>query len=315
MAWVPGVHAAPDESTTSFPSKPVRFVIPFAPGGATDIIGRVLATALTKQTGQSFYVENRAGANGNIANDYVAKAAPDGYTLLFNTSSIVLSPALYKKLSYNVKTDFEPVMLTSVVPLVLSVNPSVPAQTAAEFVAYAKANPGKLSFSSAGSGNVTHMGAYLFLQKMGIDATHVPYKGSGPSVVATMAGEVQFNTEPLNVVLPLVKDKRLRALAVTTLKRVDTLPDVPTLAEAVGLPGFEAGAWQGILAPAKTPPAIVARINAEVAKALAEPAVKATLAEQGAQILGSTPKEYGAYLKAELERWSGVVKSSGVVLD
>jgi len=303
------------DSPSSYPSRPVRMVIPFSPGGATDIIARVLATALTRQTGQNFLVENRAGANGNIANEFVAKSAPDGYTLLINTSSIVLSPALYKKLNYDVLSDFEPVMLTSVVPLVLAVNPSVPVKTASQFVDYAHSQPGKLFYSSAGNGNVTHMALYMLLQKLDIQATHVPYKGSGPSVVATTAGEVQFSMEPLSVVLPMIKSNRLIALAVTTTKRVDALPDTPTVAEALAMQGFEAGAWQGILAPAKTPPTIIAKLNAEIGKALADPTVRNTLAEQGAQILGSTPNEYGAYLKAELDRWSIVVKSSGVTLE
>ena len=302
------------QSVTGFPSKPIKIVVPFPPGGATDIIARVIAQKLTEQMGQSVIVENKAGANGNIAHEFVARAQPDGYTLLYNTSSIALSPALYKKLAYDVRTDFAPVILTSAVPLLLSVNPAVPANNIKEFIALLRAKPNALSYGSAGIGNITHLGSFLFLQSQGLVATHVPYKGSGPSVIATVAGEVQFNMEPLAVGLQYAKDKRIRPLAVTNLKRSSVLPDVPTLNESV-MPGFEVGAWQGILAPAKTPPEIVSLLNAEVTKALASAEVREKLQAQGAELLGSTPEQYAAYLKSEVERWSKVVKSSGVQFD
>ena len=302
------------QSADGFPNRPIKIVVPFPPGGATDIIARVIAQKLTEQMGQAVIVENKAGANGNIAAEFVAKAQPDGYTLLYNTSSIALSPALYKKLGYDVRTDFAPVILTSAVPLLLSVNPSVPANNVKEFIDLLRAKPNALSYGSAGIGNITHLGSFLFLQSQGLVATHVPYKGSGPSVVATIAGEVQFNMEPLTVGLSSAKDKRIRPLAVTNLKRSAILPDVPTLNETV-MPGFEVATWQGILAPAKTPPEIVSRLNAEVTKALASPDVREKLQAQGADLLGSTPEQYGAYLKAEVERWSKVVKSSGVQFD
>jgi tripartite-type tricarboxylate transporter receptor subunit TctC len=302
------------QSVTGFPSKPIKIVVPFPPGGATDIIARVIAQKLTEQMGQSVIVENKAGANGNIAHEFVARAQPDGYTLLYNTSSIALSPALYKKLAYDVRTDFAPVILTSAVPLLLSVNPAVPANNIKEFIALLRAKPNALSYGSAGIGNITHLGSFLFLQSQGLVATHVPYKGSGPSVIATVAGEVQFNMEPLAVGLQYAKDKRIRPLAVTNLKRSSVLPDVPTLNESV-MPGFEIATWQGILAPAKTPPEIVNRLNAEVTKALASPEVREKLQAQGAELLGSTPEQYAAYLKSEVERWSKVVKASGVAFD
>ncbi len=302
------------QSADGFPSRPIRIVVPFPPGGATDIIARVIAQKLTEQMGLPIIVENKAGANGNIAAEFVAKAQPDGYTLLYNTSSIALSPALYKKLGYYVRTDFAPVILTSAVPLLLSVNPSVPANNVKEFIDLLRAKPNALSYGSAGIGNITHLGSFLFLQSQGLVATHVPYKGSGPSVVATIAGEVQFNMEPLTVGLSSAKDKRIRPLVVTNLKRSAILPDVPTLNETV-MPGFEVATWQGILAPARTPPEIVNRLNAEVTKALASPDVREKLQAQGADLLGSTPEQYAAYLKAEVERWSKVVKSSGVQFD
>ncbi len=302
------------QSAVGFPNKPIKIVVPFPPGGATDIIARVIGQKISEQMGQSVIVENKAGANGNIASEFVAKAAPDGYTLLYNTSSVALSPALYKKLNFNVLTDFAPVVLSSAVPLLLTVNPSVAADNIKDFIDLLRAKPNALSYGSAGIGNITHLGSFLFLQSQGLVATHVPYKGSGPSVVATVAGEIQFNMEPLTVGLSYVKDKRIKALAVASLKRVPMLPEVPTMSESL-MPGFEVGTWQGILAPAKTPPEIVNRLNAEVMKALAAPDVREKLQAQGAEILGSTPEQYAAYIKAEIERWGLVIKSSGVQFD
>ena len=302
------------QSAVGYPNKPIKIVVPFPPGGATDIIARVIGQKISEQMGQSVIVENKAGANGNIASEFVAKAPPDGYTLLYNTSSVALSPALYKKLNFNVLTDFAPVVLSSAVPLLLSVNPSVAADNIKDFIDLLRAKPNALSYGSAGIGNITHLGSFLFLQSQGLIATHVPYKGSGPSVVATVAGEIQFNMEPLTVGLAYVKDKRIKALAVTSLRRVAVLPEVPTMSESV-MPGFEVGTWQGILAPARTPPEIVSRVNAEVMKALAAPDVREKLQAQGAEVLGSTPEQYAAYIKAEVERWGKVVKSSGVQFD
>jgi len=302
------------QSAGAYPNRPVKIVVPFPPGGATDIIARVIGQKISEQMGQAVIIENKAGANGNIASEFVAKAPPDGYTLIYNTSSVALSPALYKKLNFDVRTDFAPVILTSAVPLLLTVNPSVPADNIKEFIELLRAKPNALSYGSAGIGNITHLGSFLFLQSQNLVATHVPYKGSGPSVVATVAGEIQFNMEPLAVGLSYVKDKRIKALAVTSLKRVSVLPDVPTMSESV-MPGFEVGTWQGIMAPAKTPAEIVNRLNAEVMKALAAPDVRDKLQAQGAEILGSTPEQYAAYLKSEVERWSKVVKSSGVQFD
>ena len=302
------------QSAVGFPNKPIKIVVPFPPGGATDIIARVIGQKISEQMGQSVIVENKAGANGNIASEFVAKAPPDGYTLLYNTSSVALSPALYKKLNFNVLTDFAPVVLSSAVPLLLTVNPSVAADNIKDFIDLLRAKPNALSYGSAGIGNITHRGSFLFLQSQGLIATHVPYKGSGPSVVATVAGEIQFNMEPLTVGLSYVKDKRIKALAVASLKRVPMLPEVPTMSESL-MPGFEVGTWQGILAPAKTPPEIVNRLNAEVMKALAAPDVREKLQAQGAEILGSTPEQYAIYIKAEIERWGLVIKSSGVQFD
>ncbi|HMS04206.1 MAG TPA: tripartite tricarboxylate transporter substrate binding protein [Burkholderiaceae bacterium] len=317
LAALPVTLAMPSawaQAPGGYPDKPIRLVIAFPPGGPTDLVARVLAQKLGEQMGQSVVVDNKPGANGNIAAEFVVKAPADGYTLFYNTSAIALSPALYKKLAYDPAADLAPVMLCAVIPLVLSVHPSVPAQTVQEFVAYLKANPGKLSYGSAGNGNITHLGAHMFLQANGLSAQHVPYKGSAPALTDLVAGQTQFTTDTLNSSLPFIRDKRLRALAVTGANRSALLPDVPTLAETV-MPGFEVGAWQGLTVPAKTPPEIVRRLHAELGKALAAPDVRAKLAQQGADPLGSTSEAYGRYIKSEIERWTKVVRQTGASLE
>jgi tripartite-type tricarboxylate transporter receptor subunit TctC len=298
----------------AYPSKPITLLVPFPPGGPTDLVARVLAKKMSEQMGQSIVIDNKPGANGNIAAVAAAKAPADGYTVLYNTSSITLSPALYKNLAYDVQRDLAPVALTAVVPLALVVNPGVPVNNVREFIAYAKANAGKLSYGSAGNGNVTHLAAFQLVRHHDIDATHVPYRGSAPADVDLVAGQIQFMTDTINSVMPFLKEKRLKLLAVTTSQRMSLFPDVPTLSETV-MPGFEAGAWQGIMVPVNTPKAVVQRLNAEINKALQSAEVKERLALQGAEPLGSTSEEYGAYVKKELARWAAVVKATGVTLE
>ena len=302
------------QTPVAFPDKPIRMVLPFPPGGPTDLVARVLAQKMSDQMGQQVVIDNKPGANGNIAAELVAKAPADGYTLLYNTSSIALSATLYKKLNYDVKTDFAPIALTAVIPLVLMVHPSVPVHNLQEFVQHVKANPGKVSYGSAGNGNITHLGAYLLLQQKGLQANHIPYKGSIPALTDLVGGQTQFMTDTVNSALPFIKDNKLRAIAVTSLKRTAVLPQVPTLNE-LGMSQFEVGAWQGVLAPAKTPPEIVSRLNAEINKALAAPDVKAKLAVQGADPLGSTPAEYSQYIKNEIDRFANVIRQSGVTIE
>ena len=301
-------------STFDWPTRAVTLVIPFPPGGPTDLIGRVLAKQLTAQLGQSVVVENKAGANGNIGGQAVANAKPDGYTALYNTSSLALSPSLYKNLNYSPTKDLTPVSSTAIVPLMLLVNNKLPVNTIEEFVAYAKKNPGKLSYSSGGKGNITHLAAFLLLQAMGLEATHVPYKGSAPAMVDLMGGQVEFSTNTINDSMLLVRDKRLKGLAVTSTKRSSALPDVPTVSETV-LKDFDMGAWQGVMMPAGTDPAIVTRFSTEIRQALQNPAVLKQLDGQGALVLGSTPEQYAQYLASEIKRFAEVVKAAGVTVE
>ena len=234
--------------------------------------------------------------------------------MLYNTSSLALSPSLYKELSYNPQKDLTPVTTTAVVPLVLLINPKLPVNTIQEFVAYAKKNPGKLAYASSGNGNITHLAAFLLNQATGIEAVHVPYRGSAPAMIDLVGGQVQYDTNTLNDSVQFVRDNRLKALAVTSAKRSPVLPDVPTVAETI-LPGFEMGAWQGVVVPTGTDPAIIKKMNAEILKALKTPAVVKQLEEQGAQVLGSSPEEYRAYLASEIKRFAEVVKAAGVTLN
>jgi len=298
----------------AWPERPVTVVVPFPPGGPTDLVARVLAKQLADQTGQSFVVENKGGANGNIGMQYAASAKPDGYTVLYNTSSIALSPNLYRNLPFDPVKDFAAVSSTAVIPLVLLTHPSVPVSNVREFVDYARAHPGKLSYGSAGAGNVTHLGALLFLRSAGVEAVHVPYRGSAPAMTDLVGGQVQFMTNTLNDSLGFVREGKLKALAVSSKARSPQLPDTPTLAETV-VPDFEMGAWQGMVVPAGTPQEIVDALNAQIRKALQSPAVLKQLAVQGAQPLGATPREYGDYIRAEIARWRDVVQAANVRLD
>ena len=292
-----------------YPTQPIKLVVPFPPGGASDIIARIVGQKLAEQMKATVIIENKAGANGNIASEYVVRSKPDGYTLIYNSSSVALSPALYKNLSFDVQKDLAPVILTTVVPMLLNVNSSVPVSNFKEFVALLKANPDSLAYGSAGVGNITHLAPFLVLEQLGLVANHVPYKGSGPAMIGLVGGEVQFDMQPLTVGLAYAKEGRVRPLAVSTLERSPALPNVPTLDES-GLKGFELGAWQAIMAPAKTPSAIIKRLNTELMTVIMNPEIKDKLLSQGAQVLGSTPEQYGAYLANEIKRWDAVVKSS-----
>jgi tripartite-type tricarboxylate transporter receptor subunit TctC len=298
----------------TWPNKPIRMVVAFPPGGPTDIVSRVIAQRLSEQLGQQVIIDNKPGAGGNIAAELIANAPADGYTLFYNTSAIVIGPALYSKVNYDTLKDFAPVALTASVPMVLALNPNLPVRSVKEFLDLARSKPGQLNYSSSGTGTITHLASAMLSTQTGIQTQHVPYKGSAPGLVDLASGQTQFMIDTINTVLPYVRDGRLRGLAVSSMKRSSVLPDLPTLHES-GLSGFDASAWQGIVAPAATSSDIVQRLNAEVNKALAHPEVRAKLAAQGADVLGGTSAEYAAHLRSELPRWAKAVKDSGAKAD
>ncbi len=308
------VVAAPAFAQSAYPSKPVRLVVPFPAAGTTDIIARATAQKLSEAWGQQVIVDNRPGAAGNIGSELVAKAAPDGYTLLMGTvGTHAINPSLYAKMPYDHVKDFVPVILVAGVPNVLVVNPDLPVKSVPELIAYAKANPGKLNFASSGSGTSIHLSGELFKTMTGVKMTHVPYKGSAPALTDLIGGQVQLMFDNLPSSLAFIKAGKLRALAVTSATRAPALPDVPTVADS--LPGFEASSWFGLLAPAGTPPEIVAKINGEVAKWLATPDAKEKMAAQGANIAGGTPDDFAKHIQSESAKWAKVVKESGAKVD
>jgi tripartite-type tricarboxylate transporter receptor subunit TctC len=294
----------------AWPAKPIRMILAFPPGGPTDIVARVLGAKLADQLGQQVLVDNKPGAGGNIGAELAAKAPNDGYTIFYNTSAIVINPALYGRSSYDTLKDFLPVTLTAAIPMVLVVHPAIPVKTMKEFVDYVKSRPGQINYSSSGTGTITHLASAMLASQMGFSAQHIAYKGSAPGLVDLAAGQTQFMTDTINTALPYVKDGRLRAIAVTSAKRSSVLPDMPTFAES-GMPGFDAAAWQGVVVPAGTPAEIVARLGTELNRALSDAGVRQRLAAQGADALGGTPAEYAAYIRAEMPRWAKAIKDSG----
>ncbi len=298
-----------------YPTKPVRMLLAFPPGGPTDINARLFAQKLTEQTGQTFVVENRPGAGGNIAAAEAAKAAPDGTTIFYNTSAITIAPALQSSVPFDPVKDFAPVALTATVPLVLAIHPGVPAKNLQEFIAYARANPGKLNYASSGSGTITHLSGALFASQMGLKMQHIPYKGSAPALVDVVGGQTQMMIDTISTVLPYARDNRLRPLAVAVQRRLAVLPEVPTLEEAANLPGFEMSAWQGIVVPVATPKEIVVKLNAEINRAVQNPDLRQKLALGGSEPLGGTSEQYAAYIRSELQRWTKVVKDAGAKAD
>jgi len=299
----------------AYPTHSIRLVVPFPAGGTTDILARAAAQKLSESLGQAVVVDNRPGAAGNIGADLVAKSAPDGYTLLMGTvGTHAINPSLYAKMPYDHVKDFVPVVLVAGVPNVLAVYPPFPVNSVAELIALAKAKPGTINFASSGSGTSIHMSGELFKSMAGVDMTHVPYKGSAPALTDLMGGQVQIMFDNLPSALPLIKAGKLRAIAVTSLKRAPALPDVPTISES-GLPGFEASSWFGVLAPAGTPSPIVAKINADVNKWLQSPEAREQMLAQGANAAGGTPEQFAAHIRAETEKWAKVVKASGAKAD
>lgn len=296
-----------------FPNRPLRFVVGYPPGGATDIIARLLGHRLTDALGQQVLIDNRPGASGIVGTDIIAKATPDGYSIVLVTTSHGINPSLYPKLPYDSVKSFAPITQVATLQQVLVVNPSLPAKTLKELIALAKAQPGKLNFASSGSGQALHLSGELFKSLAGIDIVHVPYKGSAPARSDLLGGQVQMMFESMIGVLPFVTSGKLRAIAVSGARRSDAAPQIPTMSEA-GVPGFEASAWVGVLAPAGTPKAIVGRLNSDFVKILKIPDVKEMLARSGAETVGSTPEQFASFIKAQIAKWSKVVKASGVRL-
>ena len=294
-----------------WPTRPVRLVVPFPPGGGADTIARIVSARLAEIWGQQVVVESRAGAGGNIASEAVARSAPDGYTLYLAGDFQATNVFLYSKLSYDPVADFAPVSLVVQFPVAFVVPNSSPARTVAEFIAHAKANAGRLTYASPGHGTSPQLAAELFKRVAGIELIHVPYRGAAPAIQDLIPGRVDSFFNNIAPVVPLMQQGQLRLLAVTSAQRAPAAPEVPTVAES-GLPGFDVSGWYAFFVPARTAPAIVKKMQADTAAVLAEPAVKARLEQLGLFVVGSTPEELGAYLKAEMEKWGAVIRAAGL---
>lgn len=298
-----------------FPSKPVRLIVPFPPGGAVDYYARAVQNRLQETLGQPILIENRSGAGGMVGADLVVKAAPDGYTLLVgNIASLAMNVGLYSKMTYDPRKDLTPIIRTVAVNYVMTVHPSVPARSVKELIDHAKANPGKLSYGSAGSGSAPHLATELLKQRAGIDMLHVPFKGGGPMVADLLGGQIHIVIADQANLMPHVKAGKLRALAVGTLERSASYPDIPTIAES-GFPGFEARAWQGIAGPANLPADIVTQLNAAFAKAMAFPEVHQRLLDGGLDPISGTPEDFAAFIRNEIDKWAKVAKDVGARVD
>ena len=297
----------------TYPARPIRWVAPFPPGGTTDIVARIVAEKLTEVFGQQVTLDNRPGAGGNIAAEIVVKAPADGYTLLTGFPGLAINPSLYAKMNYDPLKDLAPVILISAAPLLMVVHPALPATTVRDVIALAKRHPGELLFPSAGNGTSSHLGGELFKSAAGIDIQHVPYKGSMQGMVDLISGRMQLMVNPLPEMIPFVESGKLRAIAVTGLKRSAVMPNLPTVAET--LPGFDVTTWNGLMAPAATPKEIVARLNTEVVKLLKAPATAKRMQELGLDTIASTPGEFADHLRRETEKWAKVVKAAGARIE
>lgn len=305
------VPAAPRGAfADDYPSHPVRVIVPVAPGGANDTTARLIGQWLSERLGQQFIVENRPGAGTNIGTEAAIRATPDGYTLLISGSNAAINPTLFKSLSFNFMRDTTPIASIVRVPQLMQVNPSVPAKTVPEFIAYAKANPGKIAMGSGGNGSPAHIIGEYFKLMTGTDLTHVPYRGAAPAVVDLIGGQIQVAFTELATSIGHVRSGALRALAVTTATRTEVLPDVPTLAEFI--PGFEASQWIGLVAPKDTPPAIIEKLNAAINAGLADPKLKARVAEFGGMLLPGSPADFGKLIRDETEKWAKVIRDAKI---
>jgi tripartite-type tricarboxylate transporter receptor subunit TctC len=314
IAMVAGLLSISAAHAQSYPTRPVHLVVPYAPGGPVDIVARIVGQQLNEIWKQPVIVESKPGAGGNLGTDQVAKAKPDGYTLLINTPAIIIAPSVYKNLPFDPNKDFAPVINIGVAPALLVVNPELPFNNVRELIAYAKAQPGKLNFGSPGTGGSLHLAGELFKTKAGIDMVHVPYRGVQPALVDIMAGHAQLMFDAIIDCMELVKAGKLKALAISTAKRSVLAPELPTVSES-GLPGYDFSLWYGIFAPAGTPPAIVAQINRDTLRVLALPAVKEQMQKHGIEVIGNSPAEFAATMKTEGQTWAELVRSVGIKLE
>ena len=314
IALAAATHLAVVCSAQAWPTKPIRMLVGFPPGGPTDVVARIVSEKVSAQVSQRIVIDNRAGAAGNIAVEILAKSNPDGHTLLYSSNAIALSPGLYSKLGYDTHKDLAPVTEIGASCLIFLVHPSLPAQTVQAFVDYAKARPGQLNYASSGTGTSTHLAAVLFSQRTGIQTQHIPYKGTAPSLVDMIAGRTQFLMGAILTAVPHVRDGRLRALAVTGAKRIQSLPEVRTLEES-GLPGFVVTTWQGVFAPAGIPAATLARVNAEFVSAVRSQELRPKIEQQDMDPTGLTVKAFHAAYYAELKRWTKVARDAGLKAD
>ena len=307
------VAPAAGQDAADYPTKPIRFIVPYPPAGGTDVVARILAEPLGAVLGQPIIIDNRGGAAGNLGTDLAARAVPDGYTVLFTLSSHTINPKLYEKLPFDVERDFVPISLAALSPQILVANPSVPANNIRELIALARREPGKLNFASVGTGSPAHIAGELFKLKTGVDMVHVPYKGGGPAIADTLGGQVQLAIVTLPAAIQYVKAGRLKALAIASDRRSAAAPDIPTIAETV--PDCIVNSWYGALAPAKTSPAIVAKLHAAFVKVLAMPEVKEKLFAQGAEAASSTSAEFAARIHDELKQWEYVIREARIKVD
>jgi len=319
LALIAGLGAllwtAPATFAADYPTRPVNVVVAFTPGGPSDVLSRIIGKQLEQILGQPFVIDNRPGAGGNIAAEAVAHAAPDGYTLLNGNNSILATnAALYKKINFDPQADFAPISLIGSQANILVVNPQVPARSMAELIAYAKANPGKVNYASSGHGAAAHLAAELFRAVAKVEIVHVPYKGAAPALQDLIAGHVQMMFATAASVVPHIRAGQVRALAVTTIRRTAVFPELATVDE-LGLRGFDAATWHGLVAPARVPKEVIATLHRATVAALADAAVRKSLGDLGVDIAGSTPEEFAAYIKAEIPKWTAIVKASGARLD
>jgi tripartite-type tricarboxylate transporter receptor subunit TctC len=309
-----GLLAAMTAGAQDWPTKPVRFIVPYPPGGGTDVIARIVQQPLSEALKQTIVIENRGGAGGALGTEQAAHAAPDGYTFLFTLSSHTINPLLYK-LNFDVERDFAPVTLIVSVPQLIATQPGAPIKSMQDVVAMARAQPGSLNFASVGNGTPSHIAGELLKLRTGIDIVHIPYKGGGPAVADTLGGQVSIAIVTMPAAISHVRAGKLRALAVTTLKRNPGAPEIPTVAEALKIPDYEVDSWYALFAPAKTPPAIVARMQKEIARTIQLPDVKQKLLEQGGDTVGSTPEELDRVVKSELRKWTEVIRAAKIKVD